>query len=66
VPSAHLGRDLARAFGLARALPDMSQFAAELGEYCADIAPIAPSAARRSLKFDRYPAKLLAMQRAAP
>jgi hypothetical protein len=43
VPSAHFGRDPARAFGLARALPDMSQFAAELCEYCADIAPIAPS-----------------------
>jgi hypothetical protein len=47
-------------------LPDMSQFVAELCENCADIAPIVPSLARRSPKFDRYPAKLLAMQRAAP
>jgi hypothetical protein len=47
-------------------LSDMSQFVAELCEYCADIAPIVPRLARRSLKFDQYPAKLLAMQRAAP
>ena len=33
----------AGAFGLARPLSDMSQFAAELCEYCADIAPIVPS-----------------------
>jgi hypothetical protein len=30
-------------FARSQALPDMSQFAAELCEYCADIAPIVPS-----------------------
>jgi hypothetical protein len=33
-----------------------------LRRYCSD----RTEPARRSLKFDRYPAKLLAMQRAAP
>jgi hypothetical protein len=56
-----------RTFGLARPLVRYESIRpTELYEYCAGIAPIAPSPAQRSPKFDPYPAKLLAMQRAAP
>jgi hypothetical protein len=46
-------------------LPDMSHFSAEFLRILRRIAPTAPIPLQRSLKFGPYPAKLLAMQRAA-
>ena len=61
----HMGVAHARRRQPSAGSPDMSHFSAEFLRILRRIAPTAPIPLQRSLKFGPYPAKLLAMQRAA-